>query len=182
MNITILNGNPDAGAHAFEAYLHELRGAYEARGHTAEILALRGMDTRRCLGCWSCWVKTPGRCAVRDDSDAVCRAVVGSGLTVFASPVIMGFTSAVMKRATDKLIPLLLPYIEIDRGECHHVARYDRYPLFGLLLDRNGCDDEDIGIIRALFERAARNFKTTLKFTATTQMKPEDVANEAFSV
>lgn len=179
MKITILNGNPDAENTAFEDYLKALCGAYEARGHSAEVLMLRELDIKHCLGCWSCWVKTPGFCAVKDDSEIVCRSYINADLVVFASPVIMGFTSALMKKAQDKLIPLILPHIEVDHGECHHVARYEKYPAIGLLLQRNGCDDEDIGIITDIYSRIAWNFKTRLAFSGTMDKPVGEVAHEA---
>ena len=43
---------------------------------------------------------------------------------------------ALLKRAADQMIPLVHPYIVIEGGEMHHRARYERYPLMGLLLAR----------------------------------------------
>lgn len=179
MRITILNGNPDPCNEAFEGYLAGLASAYEQGGHAVQTLNLRDMDIRYCLGCWACWVKNPGVCIVKDGSADVCRAVIQSDLTVFTSPVIMGTTSALLKKAQDKLIPLILPYIEMDRGECHHVARYDKYPALGLLLQRNDADDEDLEIITNLFRRMAINFKSKLVFSHTTDDRIGEVAHEA---
>ena len=108
------------------------------------------MKINYCTGCWHCWVKTPGQCSSKDQSLDVCRTVINSDFTLWASPIIMGFPSALLKKVTDKLIPLVHPYIVLDQGEAHHLARYDHYPQFGLLLEKNGdTDDEDIEIIDA---------------------------------
>ena len=45
------------------------------------------------------------------------------------------------------MIPLLHPYIELVKGECHHKKRYSKYPKLALILDRDHdpeTDDEDI--------------------------------------
>jgi hypothetical protein len=178
MKITILNGNPEPQNTVYEDYLTALCQRLDAQDHRVEMLTLRDMDIKHCLGCWDCWLKTPGRCVVKDDSETVCRSVINADVVLFASPIIMGTTSALLKRAQDKLIPLILPYIEIDHGECHHVKRYEKYPTLGLLLQRNDADDEDVEITTELFRRLAINFKSRLAFSKTMDHAVEEVADE----
>jgi hypothetical protein len=182
MNVTILNGDPEAGS-GFCRYLAQVAERLGRHGHDVHVLELREMDIRGCRGCWGCWVKTPGECVQRDDSATVCREVLASDLTLFASPVRMGFVSALLKRTTDKLIPLVHPYIVIEGGEMHHRARYDRYPLMGLLLGAGpGSDAEDIEITTEIWARTARNLKTRLVMTVVADRSAEEVANELASV
>lgn len=168
MKITILNGNPKALDLKLESYISNLCKAFEGESHSVTRLDLRSLDIRYCLGCFSCWVKTPGECVIADDSALVCRAAINSDLVIFASPIIMGFVSADLKRALDKMIPLVHPYLVIDRGEIHHRKRYKHYPALGLLLARSAdTDKEDLDIIRTSFKRLAINFKSQLQFTNT---------------
>ena len=179
MNITILNGNPAPKNAAFDGYLGELVKTLQSSGHAVTLLQLRDMEIHYCTGCWGCWVKTPGECVAKDDSAEICRAAIHSDLVLHASPAIMGFYSALLKKATDKMIPLVHPYITVDQGEAHHRARYKRYPLFGLLLQRGeDTDDEDIQIIADIHSRTALNIKTRLAFTCTTDDPIEEVARE----
>ena len=84
-----------------------------------------------------------------------------------------------MVEATDKLIPLIHPYMVVDQGEAHHLARYSRYPLLGLLLQPGeDTDDEDIAIIREIHSRTALNFKSKVAFTRLTSDPIEEVARE----
>jgi multimeric flavodoxin WrbA len=182
MRIAILNGEPDA-ASPFDAYVREYAGHLASNGHEVTRLDLRDLDLKGCSGCWGCWVKTPGECVKKDDSVQVCRAILASDLVVWASPMRMGFTSALMKRAQDQMIPLVHPYILIEGGEMHHRARYDHYPRFGLLLASGpGTDAEDIEITRTIWARTARNLKTDLAFTAVTTTPAEEVADELATV
>jgi len=90
----------------------------------------------------------------------------------------MGFTSALLKKAHDKLLPLLMPYVEVYHFESHHVSRYDKYPLMALLLERqDNSDDEDIHIISEIYRRDALNFKTTFSFTKLTSDPVKEVVN-----
>ena len=64
MKITILNGNPEASP--LDAYLAQLKAALENTGHRVTQLDLRSLPLRYCVGCFGCWVKTPGECVSRD--------------------------------------------------------------------------------------------------------------------
>lgn len=166
MKISILNGNASPENQRFDNYLSKLSETWISEGHQITQLDLRAMKINYCVGCWNCWVKTPGECSSNDQSLEVCRTVINSDLTLWASPITMGFPSALLKKVTDKLIPLVHPYIVVDQGEAHHLARYDHYPQFGLLLERNpDTDQEDIEIITEIFSRTALNMKSKLAFT-----------------
>jgi hypothetical protein len=179
MKITILNGNPDAGNAAFDGYLKRLSDRLVSDDHTVTTFELREMDIKHCVGCFGCWVKTPGECVVADESRDVRRAAINSDVVVWASPVIMGFYSALLKKVTDKFLPLIHPYAVVDQGEAHHLARYDRYPLLGLLLEKSAdTDDDDINIISDIHRRTALNLKSRLSFTKLTLEPIEEVAHE----
>ena len=181
MKITILNGNPDTGNTTFDAYVKHLTETLAAAQHQVTTLTLREMDIKYCTGCWGCWVKTPGECVARDDLADVCRAVVNADFALLASPVMMGFPSALLKKTVEKLIPLIHPYGAVVQGEAHHMARYDEYPLMGLLLEKDPeTDDADVQIITDIFSRTALNFKTQLAFTELTST-PTDAVAEAIA-
>ena len=183
MNICILNGNPQAGANGFDAYLQHLSGALGARGHSAEELVLRDLEIRSCQGCFGCWLKTPGECVLADDGARVCRAVLRSNLLVLASPLIMGFVSARLKLCLDRLIPIIHPYITLVRGECHHRARYDRYPQIALLTaPEEGGAPEDLEITAAIVASTALNMKSRLALVKTTEDDAEEAADELVRV
>jgi len=179
MKITVLNGNPDASNDVFDSYLKNLSDLLESAGHIVTVFQLREMDIRYCVGCFNCWVKTPGECIATDASRDICHEYINSDFLVFASPIIMGFTSALLKKAHDKLLPLLLPYFEMVQNEFHHSSRYEKYPLMGLLLEKGeDNDEEDIKIISDIYRRNAINLKTSFCFTKLTDDSIEEVANE----
>jgi multimeric flavodoxin WrbA len=179
MKITILNGNPDASNTMFDDYLRKLSGTLSSDRDEITSFTLRDMNMEYCRGCWGCWVKTPGECVVKDDTREIRRQYIHSDLVLFASPVVMGFTSALLKRAHERLLPLIHPYLELVDGEVHHIARYDKYPLMGLLLEKGeDVDEEDIKIISDIYRRDAINFKTSFCFTRFISDPIEEVANE----
>jgi multimeric flavodoxin WrbA len=178
MRITILNGEPEAES-TFDLYLQDVTRKLAAQGHAVTMLDLRALDLKGCSGCLGCWVKTPGECQKRDESAVVRRAAIGAELLVLASPMTMGFTTALLKRAADQLIPLIHPYLVIEGGETHHRARYASYPAFGLLLGAEGdADAEDIEITTAMWARMARNLKSRLVVAAVASRSALEVAHE----
>src|SRR5512147_762358 len=175
MKITILNGNPTAST--FDAYLAQIKTSLEAKAHTVTQLDLRDLPLRYCIGCWGCWVKTPGECVSRDASLEMDRAVINADFVVWAAPLRMGFPAALLKMAVDKHLPLIHPYMVVDHGEAHHLKRYARYPRVGLLVEKEADTDErDLQIVTDIYCRTALNFKTRLEFSLTTETPVAEIA------
>jgi hypothetical protein len=174
MKITILNGNPQPSA--FDAYLAALAAALESRAHTVTRIDLRDIPLRHCIGCWGCWVKTPGQCASADASLAMDRAVIQSDFTLWAAPLKMGFPAELLKMALDKHLPLIHPYMEVDQGEAHHLRRYPRSPRLGLLLEKEpGTDAADLQIVTDI-SAARRSTSNRLEFSLTSETPPAGLA------
>ncbi len=176
MKLLILDGDPAGMDMKLQAYLNRLTGMLNNERHSVTRLNLREMTVRSCSGCFNCWLRTPGQCSIKDDAEQICRAYINSDLVVMASPLIMGFISARLKGAMDRLVPLVLPYFKIVHGEFDHLGRYDRYPDLGLILtQREDTDDEDIEITTDLFQRFSRNVHGNLFFIATTEQPAEEI-------
>jgi multimeric flavodoxin WrbA len=176
MKITILNGNPAPSL--FDTYLSDLRMDVQAAGHSVTQLDLRDLSLRYCIGCWGCWVKTPGQCSNGDTTSLeMDRAVIHSDFVLWAAPLKMGFPSSLLKMAMDKHLPLIHPYMVVDQGEAHHLKRYPRYPRLGLLVEPEAdTDPHDMQIVTGICTRTSLNFKTRLEFTLTTATPVAELA------
>ena len=175
MNITILNGNPSPSE--FDVYLKKLGTVLVSDGNKVTTMNLREMELKYCTGCFDCWTKTPGMCAVDEASQLMGRAVVNSDFTLWAAPLKMGFPSALLKMGFDKHLPLIHPYMVVDQGEAHHLKRYEKYPRVGMLVEREqDTTEQDLQIITDLFSRTALNFKSKLEFMDTTDLDVEELS------
>ncbi len=175
MKITILNGNPQPNA--FDSYLGQLAHTLETSGQSVTQIDLRDVPLRHCVGCWGCWVKTPGQCVASDASIEMDCAVIGADFVLWAAPLKMGFPTELLKMANDKHLPLIHPYMEVDQGEAHHLRRYPRSPRLGLLLEKEPATDErDLQIVTDIYCRTALNFKTRLEFSLTTETVVAELA------
>lgn len=163
MTITILNGDQSNGS--FSNKIHSFTGELSEE-HQVHLFNLSKMNLNYCTGCWSCWWKTPGECAHKDDGEQIFRAVINSNFLIFASPLVAGFTSSTLKKIQDRLIVLLHPYLQIINGESHHRKRYEQYPEFGVILEKEeDTDTEDLQIVKDIYDRIAINFHSKQRFT-----------------
>ncbi len=84
-----------------------------------------------CIGCFGCWVRTPGACVLgRDAGTEYYEAMHGADYVVTLSKITWGGYSTAIKAYTDRLLPLLHPNFRIVHGEMHHRLRYGRMPTF----------------------------------------------------
>ena len=177
MKVTILNGNPVDASESLDKYLAQLKTKLESQNHKVTLLSIRELDAKYCIGCFGCWVKTPGECSSADESSIVCRSVINSDFTLWAAPLKMGFPSTMLKKVIDKSIPILHPYFVVARGEAHHRKRYKKYPRIGLLIEKESdTDSRDLEIMTDIFNRTALNMKSRLEFSLTTDDPVDEVA------
>lgn len=127
MKVVIFNGatDNDPVINAVESSLIE---SLAKRGWGVEAILLREKQIAGCLGCFGCWVRTPGVCVIDDYGREIARKVIQSDLMVWLTPVTFGGYSSELKKALDRIIPILLPYFKSYKGQIHHQLRYDTYP------------------------------------------------------
>lgn len=178
MNIVILNGAQSSEKTALEHTVDHLAEEISKRNHLITKFNLKSLNIKQCIGCFACWVKTPGVCIHKDDMVAIYKAIVKSDLLIFATPLIMGFVSSLTKKVGERILPLDLPFLKLANGESHHALRYPTSPILGLLLEpEDDTDDEDIKLVTDVYKRTAINFHTTLKFVHLTSDSIEEVIN-----
>jgi hypothetical protein len=156
MRAFILNGEvaPNRTVQAVREMASDyLRG----RDWVVDSLALCEMKVAPCVGCFGCWLKTPGVCVIDDEGRDIAKAIIQSDLLILLTPVTFGGYSSELKKALDRMIPLISPYFMKVNGEIHHRPRYEKFPDLvgiGVIPSR---DDESERIFRTLVRRNAIN-------------------------
>lgn len=80
---------------------------------------------RPCVGCFSCWNKTPGQCVVKDGYDDIGVLIhCADEVAVISRYTYSGF-SGFVKSVFDRCIGYALPQFEVVDGKTHHMRRYD---------------------------------------------------------
>ena len=126
-----------------------------ARGASVALHDATMIDVGACVGCFDCWTTTPGRCRFRDDGDRLVRAVVNAELLVLLGPVTFGGYTARIKRAVDRLLPVLSPMLGRREGELHRRARYERMPRLVAVGTQVLPEEDPARLFRTIVERNA---------------------------
>ena len=176
MKVVILNGNPKSSNKRFDQYLDKLSSSLTNLGHEPFMFKLRDMKINNCIGCYSCWLKTPGICMHKDNYPEILKLYLKSDIALFSSPLIMGFVSALLKKVQERLLPISHPFLKVVDNRMQHIQRYKKYPSIALLLEKTGNFDE---VNSQIIEKVFRSAKTRkFLFTEFMDKKPQEVADE----
>jgi multimeric flavodoxin WrbA/putative sterol carrier protein len=94
-------------------------------GASVDVVRLKDKKIRTCIGCMSCWTKTPGVCSIKDDMSAELFPLwLEADLVVHASPLYHFTVNAVMKTFIERTLPVLQPFLISYGGETVHPLRH----------------------------------------------------------
>lgn len=79
-----------------------------------------------CIGCFSCWIKNPKKCAFKDNYSNIVESLKLSNELIIISKCRYGCYSNQTKRVLERCIGYVLPYFTIREGKIHHESRYDK--------------------------------------------------------
>lgn len=121
-----------------------------------EFIDLSRLKISNCIGCFSCWTKTPGKCVIRDDAVKVYPKIAASDRVLYISKVKYGSYDTVMKTMLERAIPIQQAFIRLVHGETHHVQRAV-VPKRATIIGYGDISDEEKEIFTQLIGRNARN-------------------------
>jgi len=131
-----------------------LEGAREAGAET-EKHYVADLDIKGCLGCFTCWTETPGRCVHRDDMDWIIPRWREADVIYLGTPIYNYNIVHYLQRMTERMLPTALPIMEEKDGSTRHPERYERKPQKTVLAAVAGFPDlENFDVARALFPNA----------------------------
>lgn len=112
--------------------IHDLSEAQcEASGMNAlseeeNIIVNANGDNHYCIGCFACWLKTPGKCVIKDEYQEMGIRLSKVDELLIISKAAFGSYSSAVKNVLDRSIAYVLPYFTIRNGEMHHGERYHK--------------------------------------------------------
>lgn len=179
--IMIFNANPETNNASFEDDIYQLSAKLKSNGNEIQTINLRDKNINYCIGCFSCWVKTPGICVFKDDVPSLLEDYMNSDFIVFATPVIMGFISPLLKNVNERMFPPIMhPFIKIDKDKMQHLERYRHYPASCLLLEKSPqYNQKNIETIHNIYKMAKHR---RLLFTKVMDNNMEEIAHEISNI
>jgi multimeric flavodoxin WrbA len=119
-----------------------LEGAKEA-GAEIDLVYVYDLNIKPCLGCFTCWIKTPGICVQKDDMQGLLAKRKAADALILATPVYVDGMTSTLKVVLDRSIPLVQPFFEIRDNHCRHPPLYDQKPTKVALVSVSGFTEMD---------------------------------------
>ena len=85
----------------------------QMKGEDNRYIDLSALRIANCVGCFGCWVKTPGRCVIRDDAVKVYPLIARSERLIYVTAVEFGSYGTVMKTMLERAIPVQQAFIRL---------------------------------------------------------------------
>lgn len=123
MKVLAINSSPRMERGNTALILNPFLKGLREEGAEVELFYTSRLKIDPCLGCFSCWVKTPGECVQKDDMDMLLPKMGQADVLVLASPVYCDGITGPLKNLMDRSIPLALPTFELRQGHCRHPSR-----------------------------------------------------------
>ncbi len=126
MKILLINGSPKGqNSNTLKLTRAFLDGIKEKEIREFDIASKK---INGCLGCFSCWNKTPGKCVINDDMEYVIESEIWADVIIWSFPLYYFGVPGQLKKLIDRQLPMNLPFM-IDRndgrGNGSHPTRYD---------------------------------------------------------
>ncbi len=126
MKILCANSSPRTGGHSkTELMLNLLVEGMQEAGAKVEVVNLSEKKIKHCIGCFTCWTKTPGKCIQQDDmTKELFPKWLKSDLVVYATPLYHYTVNAEMKAFIERTLPVLEPFLEQHNNRTVHPLRH----------------------------------------------------------
>ena len=132
MNILAINGSPKGERsntwRLTSAFLQGITAQEESahgQAPVVETLNVGALNIKPCLGCFSCWNKTPGTCCLHDDMQGVIEKILWADVIVWSFPLYYFGLPGPLKNLIDRQLPMSLPFMSTETESGGHPSRYD---------------------------------------------------------
>ena len=115
---------------------------------------------RSCIGCFGCWIKTPGECVIQDDYKNMGEMIAGSDELIIMSKCFYGSYSPFIKNVLDRSISYVHPFFVIRNGEIHHKSRYKNEIDFKVYFYSEDITEEEMEVAKELVIANGINLNT----------------------
>lgn len=115
---------------------------------------------KNCIGCFSCWVKTPFNCIHKDKISNNGETILNSDDLIVISRCTYGSYSSKVKRIIERSISYVEPFFTIRNNEIHHRSRINKKLNFKIYFYGNNITDKDKEISKVFCEANMNNLNT----------------------
>ncbi len=126
MRVLAVNSSPRVGTVSkTEIMLDALVEGMRDKSAHVDVVNLHKKKINYCVGCFTCWTKTPGKCAQKDDmTEELFPMYLESDLCVLATPLYHYTINAEMKAFIERTLPVVEPFFVQKDGVTTHPLRH----------------------------------------------------------
>jgi multimeric flavodoxin WrbA len=178
MKILAINSSPRSGGQSkTELMLNHLVEGMQEAGADVEVVNLREKNIKNCIGCFTCWTKTPGKCLHKDDmTNELFPKWLEAHLVVYATPLYYHFMNSAMSTFLERTLPAIQPFFEQSEGKTYHPLR-NKVPATVML---SVCGFPEESEFDALSEFVNRTRHKDVKIVAEIYRPAAEVMTNAF--
>lgn len=117
MKILVINGSPKGSRSntykLTKAFLAGMKEKVNIQKETFEVkeIHVNQQEIHPCLGCFSCWSKTPGICCIQDDMQEIIQKLLWADITIWSFPLYYFTVPGGLKKLIDRQLPMVQPFM-----------------------------------------------------------------------
>jgi multimeric flavodoxin WrbA len=123
MKVIAINGSPRMDKGNTSVILTPFLNGIREAGGKIELFYTSKLEINPCKSCFTCWMRTPGKCIQNDDMQMLLPKLSEADIWIIATPVYTDGMTGPMKNLMDRLIPLIEAKMAIVDGHCRHPLR-----------------------------------------------------------
>ena len=124
MKIIVIHAAPRMETGNTQVILNPFLVGLRQEGARVDIAFLGKKDIKRCIGCFTCYAATPGKCVHDDDMPSLQERVRDADAMVLATPVYLDGMTSLAKTFLDRMVVFLDPHFTTDDVGVIHPLRW----------------------------------------------------------
>lgn len=142
MRVLVVNGSPKGERSDTMKVTRAFLEGMQIKDY--EVIDTMKQRVNPCLGCYSCWWKTPGNCVQKDGMEEVLNQIQAADLVIWSFPLYCYGMPSNLKAYMDRLLPLSTPVQHTDEnGQTYHPARQQEHEIKMILISGCGFPDRE---------------------------------------
>jgi multimeric flavodoxin WrbA/putative sterol carrier protein len=129
MKLLLLRSHPRKNGFSRQCTDLFVKGAREGGAEVIDV-DLSSLDLKHCLGCYACWISSPGKCIISDAMETLLPLFLNAEIIVFSTPLNAYGVNSSLKIFLERTLPLALPgFVTTTSGLVRNRLRYpERWP------------------------------------------------------
>jgi hypothetical protein len=123
MKVLLINAAPRMESGNTQVILNPFLVGMRQEGAEIDIALLARKDINPCIGCFTCYAKTPGVCIYEDEMVGLVKRLQAADMLILATPVYLDGMTSFAKIFLDRLVVCLDPHFTTDRIGLIHPLR-----------------------------------------------------------